>query len=254
MTEPTVAASIRGVNHLALVCSDMARTVDFYSNVLGFPLVKTVELPAGWGQHFFFDIGGGATLAFFWFPDAPDGVPGITHPSRKPPPDGTVSAVSSMNHVAFDVAPEEIEGERLVDRPVHRRGRRARREPELCGVAERPDKRQVPMDDVVLGHVADVRPVVGSCDAHLARRRRPDADHGLEQRRLPRPAAADDRDDLASRHRERDVVQCRAAPDALRHAEHLDGGTARAAAGGDAVDRGVGGAHGSLPDYEDRVP
>jgi catechol 2,3-dioxygenase-like lactoylglutathione lyase family enzyme len=46
----------------------MARTVDFYSNVLGFPLVKTVELPAGWGQHFFFDIGGGATLAFFWFP------------------------------------------------------------------------------------------------------------------------------------------------------------------------------------------
>lgn len=116
MTEPTVAASIRGVNHLALVCSDMARTVDFYSNVLGFPLVKTVELPAGWGQHFFIDIGGGATLAFFWFPDAPDAVPGITHPSRKPPPDGTVSAVSSMNHVAFDVAPEEIEGlrERLV--------------------------------------------------------------------------------------------------------------------------------------------
>jgi catechol 2,3-dioxygenase-like lactoylglutathione lyase family enzyme len=53
MTEPTVAASIRGVNHLALVRSDMARTVDFYTNVLGFPLVKTVELPAGWGQHFF---------------------------------------------------------------------------------------------------------------------------------------------------------------------------------------------------------
>ena len=116
MTEPTVAASIRGVNHLALVCSDMARTVDFYSNVLGFPLVKTVELPAGWGQHFFFDIGRGATLAFFWFPNAPEGVPGITHPARKPPPDGTISAISSMNHVAFDVAPEEIEAvrERLV--------------------------------------------------------------------------------------------------------------------------------------------
>jgi hypothetical protein len=26
---------IRGVNHLALVCKDMARTVDFYTNVLG---------------------------------------------------------------------------------------------------------------------------------------------------------------------------------------------------------------------------
>ena len=43
MTEPTLASSIRGLNHLALVCSDMARTVDFYSGVLGFPLVKTVE-------------------------------------------------------------------------------------------------------------------------------------------------------------------------------------------------------------------
>src|SRR5438045_3475793 len=28
----------RGLNHLALVCSDMARTVDFYSNVLGMAL------------------------------------------------------------------------------------------------------------------------------------------------------------------------------------------------------------------------
>ena len=61
----------RGINHLALVCSDMARTVDFYTNVLGMPLVKTIELPAGMGQHFFFDCGGGDALAFFWFPDAP---------------------------------------------------------------------------------------------------------------------------------------------------------------------------------------
>ena len=69
---------LRGINHLALVCRDMARTVDFYSNVLGMPLVKTIELPAGMGQHFFFDCGGGDCLAFFWFPDAPDGVPGIS--------------------------------------------------------------------------------------------------------------------------------------------------------------------------------
>ena len=50
---------IRGINHLALVCSDMERTVDFYSNVLGMPLIKTIELPDGGGQHFFFDCGGG---------------------------------------------------------------------------------------------------------------------------------------------------------------------------------------------------
>ena len=67
---------IQGVSHLALVCSDMARTVDFYSGVLGFELIKTVELPAGMGQHFFFDIGNGDSLAFFWFPDAPPAAPG----------------------------------------------------------------------------------------------------------------------------------------------------------------------------------
>ncbi|MEE9279033.1 MAG: VOC family protein, partial [Myxococcota bacterium] len=33
----------RGVNHLALVCKDMARTVDFYSSVLGMPLIKTLD-------------------------------------------------------------------------------------------------------------------------------------------------------------------------------------------------------------------
>src|SRR5690349_6149840 len=55
MTEP-IGSKVRGLNHLALVCSDMARTVDFYTNVLGFPLVKTVDLPGGRGQHFFFDI------------------------------------------------------------------------------------------------------------------------------------------------------------------------------------------------------
>ena len=112
MTEPTLASSIRGLNHLALVCSDMARTVDFYSGVLGFPLVKTVDLPGGRGQHFFFDIDGGrgSTLAFFWFPNAPEGVAGVTHQGFMDSPGGPVSAVASMNHVAFDVAPEAIEG------------------------------------------------------------------------------------------------------------------------------------------------
>ena len=75
---------LHGVNHLALVCRDMARTVDFYTNVLGMPLVKTIELPAGMGQHFFFDCGGGDCLAFFWFPDAPDGVPGVSAPAARP--------------------------------------------------------------------------------------------------------------------------------------------------------------------------
>ena len=101
--------AFRGVHHLALVCRDMARTVDFYTGVLGMPLVKTIELPEGMGQHFFFDCGGGDCLAFFWFPEAPDGVPGISAPAARPDQGDLTSAIGSMNHVAFSVAPERID-------------------------------------------------------------------------------------------------------------------------------------------------
>ncbi len=100
---------LRGINHLALVCSDMAATVDFYTNVLGMPLVKTIALPADMGQHFFFDCGGGDCLAFFWFPNAPDGVPGISAPAARPDTGDLTSAIGSMNHVAFAVPPDKIE-------------------------------------------------------------------------------------------------------------------------------------------------
>jgi catechol 2,3-dioxygenase-like lactoylglutathione lyase family enzyme len=99
----------QGVHHLALVCRDMSRTVDFYTNVLGMPLVKTIELPGGMGQHFFFDCGGGDCLAFFWFPGAPDGVPGLSAPKGRPDQGDLTSATGSMNHVAFSVAPEKID-------------------------------------------------------------------------------------------------------------------------------------------------
>jgi len=95
-----------GVNHLALVCSDMKRTVEFYTQVLGMRLIKTINLGGGAGQHFFFDMGGGNALAFFWFPDAPDAVPGVSAPVTVPGMGEWTSAVGSMNHVAFNV-PEE---------------------------------------------------------------------------------------------------------------------------------------------------
>jgi len=94
---------IRGLNHLALVCKDMKRTVDFYQGVLGMPLIKTCDLPFGMGQHFFFDIGG-CSLAFFWFPDAPEVEPGITVPETLMGEMKRITtAVGSMNHVAFNV-------------------------------------------------------------------------------------------------------------------------------------------------------
>jgi catechol 2,3-dioxygenase-like lactoylglutathione lyase family enzyme len=98
-----------GINHLALVCRDMARTVGFYRDVLGMPLVKTIELPDGIGQHFFFDCGGGDCLAFFWFPSAPDTAPGVASAAALPGYGDLETAVASMNHVAFSVPPERIE-------------------------------------------------------------------------------------------------------------------------------------------------
>ncbi len=100
---------IQGINHLALVCRDMKKTVDFYSGVLGMPLTKTIDLPAGMGQHFFFDIGNGDALAFFWFPDAPESVPGVTHSANLVGEGSLTTAHASMNHVAFNVPVERID-------------------------------------------------------------------------------------------------------------------------------------------------
>ena len=112
--------ALGGVHHLALVSSDMARTVEFYSGVLGMPLVKTVELPNGMGQHFFFDAGGGDCIAFFWFPDAPAPAPGVSAPAARPDTGELLSAIGSMNHVAIAVPPEKLEEyrERLIAKGV----------------------------------------------------------------------------------------------------------------------------------------
>jgi catechol 2,3-dioxygenase-like lactoylglutathione lyase family enzyme len=96
----------KGINHLALVCRDMAETQAFYTQVLGMPLVKTVTLPDG-GQHFFFDCGGGNLLAFFWWENAPAAAPGIA--SVEDFPRKAMTAVGSMNHVAFEMDEDQLE-------------------------------------------------------------------------------------------------------------------------------------------------
>ncbi|MFM7569517.1 MAG: VOC family protein, partial [Betaproteobacteria bacterium] len=62
----------RGVHHLALNTSDMKMTIDFYSRVMGMPLIHALRVPPGVGagplnrgnppyenlRHYFFDAGG----------------------------------------------------------------------------------------------------------------------------------------------------------------------------------------------------
>ena len=77
-----------GVDHLALICSDLHATIEFYTDVLKMRLVKVVpnrDEPTS--THIFLDMGGGNLLAFFDFP--------------KHGPDRTVRGVGSMHHVAL---------------------------------------------------------------------------------------------------------------------------------------------------------
>jgi catechol 2,3-dioxygenase-like lactoylglutathione lyase family enzyme len=105
---------LRGVNHLAMVCNDMNRTIAFYRDVLGMPLLEDIELPDGTGHHFVFDIGKGALLTFFWFRSVPKGAPALATSPRRNRPDKTNrhesnTADSSMYHLAFDVPAEKLD-------------------------------------------------------------------------------------------------------------------------------------------------
>src|SRR3954464_12698728 len=63
------ASSARGVHPVALLSSDVERTVDFYQRLLEFPLTEMFEnRDYGGSTHFFFDIGNGNALAFFDLP------------------------------------------------------------------------------------------------------------------------------------------------------------------------------------------
>ena len=119
------AFELRGVNHLALVCRDMARTVEFYTQVLGMPLTKTLDLPGGHGQHFFFDIGNGDSLAFFWFPDAPEAAPGVASA-------GAVPGAGNITQRARLHEPHRLRRAARALRGVppapHRQGRRGQRD------------------------------------------------------------------------------------------------------------------------------
>jgi glyoxylase I family protein len=84
-----------GVDHLALICSDLNATVRFYTEVLGMRLTKVMEnRDEPTSTHIFLDMGGGNQLAFFDFPEK--------GPAR------TVRGVGSMHHVALKATAEKF--------------------------------------------------------------------------------------------------------------------------------------------------
>jgi len=85
--EPTPG---RGIQHAALICSDVEQTISFYQGLLGFPLVELVENRDYKGSsHFFFDLGNRTLLGFFDFPGL----------GLKP----GVESIGSVQHIAISV-------------------------------------------------------------------------------------------------------------------------------------------------------
>ena len=86
-------STARGVHHLALLSSDVARTIEFYQGLLEFPLTELFENRDYTGStHFFFDIGNGNSLAFFDFPGLDLAAYG--------------EVLGSMHHLAISMEPD----------------------------------------------------------------------------------------------------------------------------------------------------
>jgi catechol 2,3-dioxygenase-like lactoylglutathione lyase family enzyme len=86
-------SSARGLHHFAIVSGDVQRTVEFYQELLEFPLTEIFENRDYKGSnHFFFDIGNGNLLAFFDFPGLDVG------PYQE--------VLGGLHHVAISVAPD----------------------------------------------------------------------------------------------------------------------------------------------------
>lgn len=67
-------SAARGVHHLALISSDVERTVRFYQDLLELPLTEMFEnRDLAGSTHFFFDLGHGNALAFFDLPSVDPG-------------------------------------------------------------------------------------------------------------------------------------------------------------------------------------
>src|SRR2546430_698932 len=104
-------SSARGVHHVALISSDVERTVDFYQGLLEFPLTEMFEnRDYGGSTHFFFDIGNGNALAFFDLPGLDLGP--------------YAEVLGGLHHLAISVEParrpqlkDKIEPARLDDAP-----------------------------------------------------------------------------------------------------------------------------------------
>ena len=95
---PDDAVRWRGVNHLALVTTDMDATVRFWHGVLDARLVTTLATPSF--RHYFFEIGEGDTVAFFEYI-------GVEMDTFAKPAGVPFPQASQFDHLSMDLADED---------------------------------------------------------------------------------------------------------------------------------------------------
>jgi len=85
-------------HHLALATRDLEATHAFYTEVMGFKLVKVVvgATDAGWSKHVFYDTGGQGLIAFWDLHDTEIGTDFRTDIST------ALGLPVHINHIAFD--------------------------------------------------------------------------------------------------------------------------------------------------------
>ena len=96
----------RGINHLALITSDMDATVRFWHGVLGARLVTTIGTRAF--RHYFFEFGPQQTVAFFEYRDVE--LATFAKPAGVPDPRAV-----QFDHLSFNL-PDEHALEELASR------------------------------------------------------------------------------------------------------------------------------------------
>jgi catechol 2,3-dioxygenase-like lactoylglutathione lyase family enzyme len=103
------ASFARGIHHLAMCTDDIKKTTEFYTRVLGMPLIHALKVPPGLGtgkgnrgnppyeevRHYFFDMGNDSTIAFFEIPKGKE-------------PAANRNAIGSMQHCSFVVTPKQF--------------------------------------------------------------------------------------------------------------------------------------------------
>jgi catechol 2,3-dioxygenase-like lactoylglutathione lyase family enzyme len=93
-------------HHLALATNDMDATHRFYTELMGFELVKAVVAPTpsgkGWAKHVFYDTGGNGMIAFW-----------DLHDERVGTADASISSGMGLpgwvNHIAYEAQVDQLE-------------------------------------------------------------------------------------------------------------------------------------------------